>query len=189
MHVSKPSPNSEHATIVGLRSGDLSVFESLFREMHRPLCAFVDRYLRDGARAEEIVQDVFHELWERRDTLDVRGSLRGYLYTAARNRALNARRRRATERAWEEDESHDDVRLLHRPPVAPDRLYDQAETLQRLTVAFETLPERCRETMELRWRHELSYAEVASAMGTGVKAVEKQLARGLRLLRNALLDH
>jgi DNA-directed RNA polymerase specialized sigma24 family protein len=42
--------------------------------------------------------------------------------------------------------------------------------------------------MELRWRHGLSYAEVASAMGTGVKAVEKQLARGLRLLRNALLD-
>jgi RNA polymerase sigma-19 factor, ECF subfamily len=55
-----------------------------------------------------------------------------------------------------------------------------------LHAALESLPERCRLVMHLRWRDQLRHAEIASVMGISVKGVEMQLARGLRALRALL---
>ena len=71
---------------------DLTAFEALFRQYHAPLCEVVDCYVRSQAIAEEIVQDLFFAVWVRRATLEAT-SLQGYLFRAARNRALHHVRR------------------------------------------------------------------------------------------------
>jgi RNA polymerase sigma-19 factor, ECF subfamily len=167
-----------------IRDGDPAALEALFREHYAPLCRFADRYLHDRAASEDLVQDVFTSLWASRLRLDVRGSLRSYLFAAVRNRALNLRKHQLVERDWERDEALPDVRTLHRAPRRPDDLLDDAERRDHLRAALEALPERCRLVMLLRWDDQLSHAEIAEVMGISVKGVERQLARGLRTLRD-----
>jgi RNA polymerase sigma-70 factor, ECF subfamily len=167
---------------------DNDAFEALFREHYASLATFALRYLRDRSIAEELVQDLFADLWARRATRTPRaGSERAYLFTAVRNRALNLRKRQALERDWERDEAAGDVRELHPRPAQSDHLLETAELQQQVNTALESLPERCRLVMHLRWREQLSYAEIAEVMGISVKGVENQLARGLERLRERLL--
>ncbi len=79
-----------------------------------------------------------------------------------------------------------DVRSLHQTPTPADAALERAELLGRLEAAIESLPERCRLVMRLRWREQLPYAEIAQIMGISTKGVENQLARGLKALRELL---
>ena len=167
-----------------IRDGDAAALETLFHEHYAALCRFANRYLHDRAAAEDLVQDVFASIWAGRLRLDVRGSLRSYLFAAVRNRALNVRKHQLVERDWELDEAIPDVRALHRAPPRPDDLLDDVERHDRLRAALEALPERCRLVMQLRWEEQLTHAEIAEALGITVKGVERQLARGLRALRD-----
>jgi RNA polymerase sigma-70 factor, ECF subfamily len=175
----------DRALVDRIRAGDRSAFETLFREMHATLVAFASRYVGDD-RAEELVQELFLDLWATRERWEVHGSVRAYLFTAARHRGLNARRRDAVERDWEADEARDDVRALHPRPVTPDVLIERDEQHAAVSAAFALLPERCRLAMQLRWRDGLSYAEIAEVLGISVKGVENQLGRGLKALRHRL---
>ncbi len=166
-----------------IRDGDPGALEALFREHYGALCGFARRYLHDRAAAEDLVQDVFTSIWSGRSRLDVKGSLRAYLFAAVRNRALNLRKHQLVERDWERDEALPEVRLLHRAPQRPDDALEDDERRGRLRAAVEALPERCRLVMQLRWDDQLSHAEIAQVMGITIKGVERQLARGLRALR------
>jgi RNA polymerase sigma-70 factor, ECF subfamily len=185
--VRTPSHSDAADVVARVRGGDERAFEGLFRQHYDGLCGFVIRYVRERALAEELVQDLFAALWERRERWEVRGgsgSVRAYLFAAARNRALNLRARRIVERDWESDEA--DVRELHHAPPRADEALEAAELHARLDAAIESLPERCRLVMQLRWREQLSYAEIAEVMGISTKGVENQLARGLKALRDRL---
>lgn len=185
---SPPSlPADDRAIVAGLRRGDDTVLEALFRALHEPLVAFAVRYLDDRARAEEQVQELFLTLWRDRERLAISGSVRSYLFAALRNRMLNVRRRDRVEREWAHDESQDAVRVLHRAPVTPLGELETQELHATVAAAFEQLPERCRLAMHLRWREGMSYAEIAEVLGIGVKGVENQLARGLKALRDRLV--
>jgi RNA polymerase sigma-70 factor, ECF subfamily len=156
-------------------------FEALFREHYGALCSFALRYVRDRAAAEDLVQGLFADIWSR-GAWRARTS-RPYLYAAVRNRSLNLRERTAVEEDWARDEAADEVRSLHPHPERPDHALEAAEQSRHLRDAVESLPERCRMVMYLRWRDRLTHAEIAEVMGISIKGVENQLSRGLRALR------
>jgi RNA polymerase sigma-70 factor, ECF subfamily len=184
IHPSKsPAPPIGTDLVERLRAGDVRALEELFRQQYEPLCRFAERYLHDRAATEDLVQDLFAALWARRTRLDLRGSLRAYLFASVRNRALNVRKHQLVEHAWERDEAAPEVRALHRAPRRPDELLDERERDARVRAAIAQLPERCRLVMQLRWQEQLGYSEIASILGISVKGVEVQLARGLRALR------
>ena len=171
------------ALVARVRAGDERALEMIFGAHYSALCDFAVRYVRQAALAEELVQDLFADLWSRRQSWHIRGSLRSYLFAAVRNRALNLRQRQSIERDWEEDEAVADVRELHPPPELADAALERWEIRARLDAAIESLPERCRLVMHLRWREQMRHAEIAAVMGISVKGVEIQLARGLRTIR------
>jgi RNA polymerase sigma-19 factor, ECF subfamily len=168
---------------VRIRAGDVRAFEQLFRAHYEPLCRFAYRYLLDAGLAEDLVQDLFAHLWADRARVELRASARAYLFAAVRNRALNMRKRQLVERDWAHDEALPDVRELHRPPHAADRALDIGERDAQLRSAIESLPERCRMVMRLRWQEQMSHAEISTIMGISLKGVESQLARGIQALR------
>ena len=161
-------------------------FETLFREHYGALCGFAGRYVASPAVAEELVQDLFADLWARRARWAPQTSVRAYLFAAVRNRALNVRKRDALERDWAAEEVVSEVPTLQRPLERADTALESEELHRRLDAALESLPERCRLVMRLRWREQLSYAEIAHVMGISTKGVENQLARGLKMLRENL---
>jgi RNA polymerase sigma-70 factor (ECF subfamily) len=179
-----PSPHSDLAQRI--REGDVGAFEQLFRAHYAALCGFAHRYLRDAAQSEDLVQQLFADLWASHTRLELRGGVRAYLFTAVRNRALNLRKRQLTHDAWEREESSPDIRELHPSPPRPDHALEGAERTAQLRHAVESLPERCRLVMQLRWHEQMSYAEIAAVMGISIKGVENQLSRGLIALRQRL---
>lgn len=164
---------------------DDAAFEALFRDLVPRLTDFAVRYLGARDAAEETVQEVFLELWTRRDTLRFREGPRAYLFRSVRNRALNALERRRLG-----------ARILRRffgeEPIAPppdpfgsDDADAARRALARLVVA---LPPRTRLAVTLRYDHGLSYREAAEVMGISVKGVERLLRLALIRLRTSARD-
>jgi len=184
--------DAEAALLARVRAGDQTALETIFRRYYAAVVGFANRYIDDRPLAEELVQDLFTQMWVERARWEVKGSVTSYLFAAARNRALNHRKRRALERDWSDSQSmaaQDDTIDLEwagRFPVDPHALLESAELQGQLDRAIAALPERCRLVMHLRWREQLSYAEIAEVMGISVKGVENQLGRGLKALRELL---
>jgi RNA polymerase sigma-70 factor (ECF subfamily) len=158
----------------------------MFRAQYAGLVAFATRYVGERATAEELVQSLFADLWESRENWPITTNARAYLYGAIRNRALNARKRGQVEQDWDTVSERADTDAMQTTPARPDEELEASETHERLERAFGRLPERCRLTMQLRWRDQLSYAEIAETLGISVKGVENQLSRGLKALRELL---
>jgi RNA polymerase sigma-70 factor (ECF subfamily) len=164
-----------------IRAGDEAAFEALFRALAPGLCALVTRYVKSRPVAEELVQELFLDLWTRRRELVIEQAITSYLFAAARNRALNhiKRERRAVPwsavaTGWSEEVD----------ASAPD----ESELLDALELqdAIDRLPARCRLIFTLNRNQEMTYGEIAKSLGLSVKTVETQMGRALRTLRDRL---
>lgn len=178
------SPRLERSLVDRIRLGDSAAFDALFRSFYGEMCTFAFRYLRSREDAEDVVQDVFAAIWQRRSAWNVEGDVRAYLFGAVRNRAL-----RRSEQLTRHEKRTNMLRFdaaLERsgPPV--DRHLEDEEVEANVRAAIAALPDRSREIVVLRWQHQMKYSEIAKTMGISVKGVENQLARATKKLRERL---
>lgn len=130
--------------------------------------------------AEELVQDVFFKVWNKREQLAEIDVLRTYLLRAARNTALNHLRRQRLEQAHEEREA------AKGEPVSTEATDDSASTGEltaAVNAAIDRLPPRCREVFLLSRDAGLTYGEIARELDISIKTVETQMGRALKTLR------
>lgn len=167
--------------IADIATGGRSAFEALFRTHYRPLCAFANGYLKDAERAEDLVQDLFFHLWENRDTLGISGSVKSYLFTATRNRCLNALQASARRRTVAADE-------MQLPDEAVDDEDLHTERIARVQAAVAALPEERRRIFRMSKFEGLKYQQIADQLGISVKTVENQMGKALASLRSELGD-
>src|SRR5262245_26662007 len=83
-------PSAPAVDFSRIAAGDQAAFEQVFKAHYRPLCAFALQYVKDGDRAQDLVQELFARLWQDRERTTVTTSLKSYLFAAVRNRCLNA---------------------------------------------------------------------------------------------------
>lgn len=182
MDLVERSDEHQQALLDRIRAGDHAAFTAAVHAYYAGLCDFAWRYVRSTAIAEEVVQEVFLNLWEHRKRLQSDGSLRAYLYQSVKNRSLNHLRNQRTRLQKTEALTE---HLSHAPPQ-PDRAMMQGELAHRIRQALDALPERRRTIFVLSKLHGLTYAEVASVLGISVNTVDTQMRRALRLLRERL---
>jgi RNA polymerase sigma-70 factor (ECF subfamily) len=167
--------------------GDERAFQGLFDTLYAPLRGYARGLTQDEAVAEDLVQEAFVRLWDRRDALPADVSVSGYLYRTVRNLALNQRRDRATRQRLLEDpvvfEGAAPSALPH-----PDTDMDRDELGERLASYVSALPPRQREALELSRFQGLSHADVAVAMGCSPRTVNNHLVAALSTLRRRLAD-
>jgi RNA polymerase sigma-70 factor (ECF subfamily) len=183
------SPNTacdsaEHEWLDRLRVGDPLAFERIFHAYYAPLCSFASSYVRSHEISEEIVQDLFCWIWDRRFTLEMPSGLRLWIFTAVRNRSLNALRDRRLELS-----TYERVALDARPrPVAesPDAVLSARELSDAVARTVALMPPRCREAFTLIRLQHMSYAEAAHVMGISSKTVEVHMTRAMANLRASL---
>ncbi len=175
------SPN-DRDLLTRLREGDHQAFEAIFRQWYEPVVRSASRVLRDVGVAEELSQDVFLELWRRRETLAPDSSVAGYLMQAVRNRALNHLRHLAVQK-----KSVVYVEAMSEPAEPSDALVQASELQLALTRAIADLPPRTREVFVMSRERGLRYSEIAEELGVSVKAVEANMSRALRILRERLI--
>ena len=178
--VNDTPPLDEGELLVRLRAGDDAAFAAIFRRHYPPLVVTASRLLAERALGEEVAQEVLLELWRRRESLVLTGSVAAYLHQATRNRALNLIRHDRTARRAEP---------FVRPPGATDDADADAITAEladavRAAIASLSAPQR--EVFELSRDRGLTYQEIASLLGLSVKSVEARMGRAFKELRTRL---
>lgn len=166
-----------------IRDGNECAFEQLFRHYGQALVHFAHNYVHDLSIAENLVQDVFVAVWENRTTLNPDHSIKSYLYTATKNRALKHLRHEEVKR-----KNREKIDLYSVAPSTPEDLLRHDETAAAIGRAIETLPEKCRRIFKMNRFDHLTYAEIAEVLGISVKTVETQMGRALHALRRTLFE-
>jgi RNA polymerase sigma-70 factor, ECF subfamily len=162
-----------------MRAGDHDAFDALFRQHYAGLCTVVHRMLRNDAECEEVVQDLFLRLWERRESLGPVSDVGAWLRTAVRRRVIDRVRRDVTE---QQVLSH----IAHEPDATDDVPGERTQLWSRVQAAMAELPPRCRAAMQLRWFERRPHAEIAALLDISPKGVERLITRGLATLRRVL---
>ncbi len=176
-------PDREPDLVARICAGDESAFAALFAMHYEGLWALVNGYVDAPDVAEEIVQDIFVRIWAQRARWEVHGSVRGYLYSAARSRALDYLRHQRVVRRWEDTTS---VELGTRVVDDTEALLAASELSAALDTAIAQLSPALREVLVLRARHHLTYPEIARLLQVSPKAVETRVTRAFKALRELL---
>lgn len=175
------SKTSDQALFSALRRGEAAALDELFRRYYVGLCRTALRFVNDPAAAEDVVQELFVQLWAKRDNLpEDPPNVGPYLRRSTRNRSLNYLRDR--KRIPIDDGDPPEVST---PPRAAQDM-EQAELQQRINRAIDRLPERCRLVFVMSKVEEMSHREIAEGLDISVKTVENQMTRAYRYLREWL---
>jgi RNA polymerase sigma-70 factor (ECF subfamily) len=157
------------------------VFKSHFKSLHSYACTI----MRDPMPAEEIVQNIFLKLWEKKEEITIKENISVYLYRAVHNESLNYLRHRKVRSAYQSYamRQHKQTELER-----PAEKVVEKELEKKLEVALQELPEQCRTIFQLSRYEDLKYREIADKLGLSVKTIENQMGKALKLLRLKLVD-
>jgi len=162
-----------------IRAGDQNSFKEFYHVQFFKLYQFAFSFVHLKEPAEELVNDVFLAIWQRRDILDTIGNVQIYLYVSVKNACLNYLRRNQLPVPL----SVDDLSVDHLQLVAdPELLVMQKETQRLIREAIEQLPPRCRLIFKLIREDGLTYKQVAAILDISVKTVDNQLWVALKKL-------
>jgi RNA polymerase sigma-70 factor (ECF subfamily) len=170
--------------VTRIRSGDERAFAELYHEHFDALWTFARTFVFTSDAAKDAVQDVFLALWLQRRRWTVVTTVQAYLFGAVRNRALKTLRRDRSDARAVQHVVHDVEANDHPAETvqAPDQLAAANELERAVAHIIETLPERQRTAVELKWRYDLSWAEVGEAMSISKVAAWKLGAAAQRRL-------
>ena len=172
--------NEEKKLVDEIRRGNEAAFEKIFRRYYRPLCLFSTKILGDDETAEEVVQDFFVKLWERREGFMVETSVKNYLFRSVKNLSINVIK-------------HEQIKLKHAQQVMADAEVNdfkdhfmEVDLERAIEKSIEELPEKRREIFRLSREEGLKYREIAERMNISIKTVEVQMGLAIKTLRDKL---
>lgn len=174
-----------------IRSGDTRAFEFAFRKFAPRLEAFAWKYTTDRDEAEDITQEAFLKLWERRELLE-NISLTSFLFMLVRNGCLNYLKHRQVADTIEQRVPDTEMaERLYATDFVPDpsSLLMQKELSGSIDHIMEELPLKCKEAFVLSRLSGLKNREIATRMNITEKVVEKHITRALKRFREGLRQY
>jgi RNA polymerase sigma-70 factor (ECF subfamily) len=181
---------ADAALMARILQRDSGALETLYDRYARPVYSLVLRISQHPASAEEIVQDVFMQLWRSADQFQSsRGPLEPWLFTMARNRALDFLRLKREKQRRREDSTEFDVAPSTFAQVAkpdPEGEIDQSRRAEKIRTLMNSLPDLQRRAIELAYFDGMSHSEIAAAMGQALGTVKSWIRGGLLRLRDSL---
>jgi len=164
--------------------GRREALEPLVRRYASPLLTFIQRMVGNRERSEEIFQDVFLAVWEKRRTYDSSRAFKPWLYAIAANECRAMFRRRSLPMTGVSEERFSDISVTTEPGPA-DTLV-ATETAAQVQAAVAELPELQRAVLVLRVWNDLSYSEISRAVKRREVTVRSLMHRALAAIRPRL---
>ncbi|GAA3920840.1 RNA polymerase sigma-70 factor [Chitinophaga oryziterrae] len=159
-------------------------FRLVFEQHYNALCNYALTFVKSEEASEDIVQDTFIKVWEKRPDLIVSSDIRYYLFVAVRNNSISYLRKERKNPQVElndYDAAEDQI-------VFAGEVYQETDYDALLAVALARLPPRCREVFVMSRMSKLTYQQIADSLGISVKTVENQMGTALKRLR-AFMRH
>jgi RNA polymerase sigma-70 factor (ECF subfamily) len=175
-----PPPSTEDdATLLALvQRGDEHAMASLFDRYSKVVYSVALRVLRDPASAEDVLQEIFMQIWRNPDAfIATRGSLGGWLAVVSRNRSIDAlRRKRPTEQV-------DGIALASTYNLAEES--ERNIMIEKARSVIHLLPQEQRKTLEMAFFDGLTHSEIAEMTGDPLGTVKTRIRTALLSLRKA----
>jgi len=162
-----------------IKIGDVVAFSTLFESYYVKLCFFCCRYLVDMDLSRSVVQQVFVDLWVKREKLSVEYSIKSYLFQAVKNRAIDQLRQNKNNVQISDAISEMAQTSFH-------DIVEEVELNDRINKSINLLPQKCREIFLMSRFESLKYTEIAEKLNISVKTVEMQIGIALKKLREEL---
>lgn len=173
---------SDHDILKGLRTGDQAALKHLFELYFRDLVVLSARMVVNIGVAEEIVEDVFIQLWGKRDNLKLTDTFRSYLFTSVKNRSINYLKSKYGRIHFEDLDSV----AGNSPEASPETEMQVKELEAAIQQAIEKLPPRCRTIFSLSRNGGYTTAEISKQLRISKKTVQAQISIAMTKIRSSL---
>lgn len=175
---------SDEKLVENFKEGDIHAFENLFRRYYGHLCSYANQTVNDPANAEEIVQEFFVRLWEKREQLSIETSVKNYFFRSIKNLCINAIQ-------------HDKIKAKYAQKIKAETEnnysdedgFVELELSEKINESIQSLPEKRREIFRLSREEGLKYREIAEKLNVSVKTVETQMSLAIKFLRDKLKNY
>lgn len=164
--------------------GDRGAFENLFQTYYASLCRYAQTFLEQPGEAEDAVQDVFVNIWNRRENIDIHIGVSTYLYSSVKHRALDILKHHAIERnhgrrlqEFMEDLSHTDYSE------------EEERQLEQIKKVFQELPAQCQAVFVKNCFEGKKYSEIAEELNISVNTVKSHMLKAYRTIREEVTGH
>lgn len=167
-----------------LKKEDVKAFDEVYHRYWKLMFSIAHAKLNSITDTEEAVQDIFSDLWNRRNTIEINTSLKSYLAGAVKFQVYT--KLAARYRLKQNRDSLAAIAGKQEHDLAADEIYRLKVIQQQLTAASNELPERCRLIYRLSREHGFSNKKIAYELKISEKTVETQITRALKHLRSVL---
>lgn len=169
--------------MVLLRHGDQQAFKTLYERYWAPLWSYATNAMADPNDAEDIVQEIFMALWERRATLQIKTSLKAYLYRAALNKVIDRSSRSKYRLSYIEDLK----RTYDQGYYTTDGKLFEKELVKRFEACVRKMPPKMRTIFKLSRLSMMSHQQISNYLHISRENVNRQIKNALILLKRSLL--
>ncbi len=159
-------------------NNDLAAYKKLFTLLENPLIAFLKNWVGSEVIAEELYSDLFIKIWVKRNTLPATASPLSYIYTMAKNLALDFQKKQRIENSI--DFNNTDHLFIRDQGPTPEEKVISKEMVRKIEFAVNELPDRCKLIFKLIKEDGLKYKEAATLLGISVNTVEVQMGIALK---------
>ncbi len=167
-----------------IKKGSIKSFEILFRAYYKPLLIYSKKIVGNKEDADEVVQDIFYKLWEKRKTLDINTSINSYLYRSTYNNSLQLLRRKKLDFKYQQYKTYQEERSIN-----PSDEMIATELNHKIGELLEALPESCKRIFKLNRYKGMKYQEIADQLSISIKTVEANMTRALKHFRENLKEY
>jgi RNA polymerase sigma-70 factor (ECF subfamily) len=181
--------DTEENYVFEISRGNKTAFDKLFKQNYILLRNYAFKLLQDKSLAEDIVQDIFFNIWAKRAELDKITNIKAYIRTSTHNACIDILRKRFQSGIKIEDSSVYEFEKLYADILQYQETYLNKELSLKIAEAIERLPPHCKTIFVLSRSFGFKNKEIAGKLEISVKAVEKQITKALTLLKEYLKEY
>lgn len=170
-----------------LAAGEQSAFQFIFNQHYRALCYFAFTIVDNEQEAEDLVQETFSKLWDKRGDFKSATNIKAFLFIATKNACLNFLKSRERLSVKEKDFSYLQEVQVTDEMSGFDPVLTETEIIQQLYEEIEQLPTQCRRIFKMSYLEGRKNEDIANTLEISYNTVRAQKLRALKLIRNSLI--
>ncbi len=175
--------STDHFLMEAIKNGNKEVFGQIYDQFAQELLLFINRFVKNKQVSEDILQEILTSLWNRRETINIEGSLRNYLFASAKYAVLSYIR---SEKVRQKYADHFHLFLAQHSWNQTSELADLNDLHSIISLTMENLAPKCKQAFYLsRFQHK-SIQEISQEMGISTRTVENYITTAIKTIKQAL---